>query len=98
MLSCFVGVNPDLPWIMMMNGANCYARDYKYLLRQLAGRGYLAVSPTQLHPPPEKFKDNDLLKGNARKPKLIIAVSVTQLHPVQKIPKTMTCSKTGDVR
>ena len=32
----FTKVSPDLPWIMMMNGANCYARDYKQLLRQLA--------------------------------------------------------------
>ncbi|KAA6424071.1 MAG: hypothetical protein FRX49_06030 [Trebouxia sp. A1-2] len=56
------GVNPDLPWVMMMNGANCYSQDYTFLLSQLAGRGYLAVVPTQLHPKPPKFQDNDLLK------------------------------------
>ena len=57
------GVNPDLPWIMMMNGANCYSQDYTFLLSQLAGRGYLAVVPTQLHPRPPKFQGNDLMKG-----------------------------------
>jgi len=57
------GVNPDLPWVMMMNGANCYSQDYTFLLSQLAGRGYLAVVPTQLHPKPPKFQGNDLVKG-----------------------------------
>ncbi|KAL0020304.1 hypothetical protein WJX77_005064 [Trebouxia sp. C0004] len=56
------GVNPDLPWVMMMNGANCYSQDYTFLLSQLAGRGYLAVAPTQLHPKPPKFQSNDLMK------------------------------------
>lgn len=57
------GVNPNLPWVMMMNGANCYSQDYTFLLSQLADRGYLAVVPTQLHPKPPKFQDNDLMKG-----------------------------------
>jgi hypothetical protein len=58
-----LGVNPDLPWVMMMNGANCYSQDYTFLLSQLAGRGYLVVVPTQLHPKPPKFQGNDLIKG-----------------------------------
>ena len=57
------GVDPDLPWVMMMNGANCYSQDYTFLLSQLAGKGYLAVAPTQLHPLPPKFQNNDLMKG-----------------------------------
>ena len=61
------GVNPDLPWIMMMNGANCYSQDYTFLLSQLAGRGYLAVVPTQLHLRPPKFQGNDLMEGTQSK-------------------------------
>lgn len=57
------GVDPDLPWVMMMNGANCYGQDYTYLLSQLAGRGYLAVAPTQLHPAPPKQQGKDWFKG-----------------------------------
>ncbi|KAL3136341.1 hypothetical protein ABBQ38_005603 [Trebouxia sp. C0009 RCD-2024] len=59
------GVDPDLPWVMMMNGANCYGQDYTYLLSQLAGRGYLAVAPTQLHPAPPKQQGKDWFKDQA---------------------------------
>lgn len=45
---------------MMMNGANCYGQDYTYLLSQLASRGYLAVVPTQFHPPQQGI---DLSRG-----------------------------------
>lgn len=45
---------------MMMNGANCYGQDYTYLLSQLASRGYLAVAPTQFHPPQQGI---DLSRG-----------------------------------
>lgn len=57
------GVDPDLPWVMMMNGANCYAQDYAYLLSQLASQGYLAVAPTQLHPAPPRPAGKDWTKG-----------------------------------
>ena len=50
------GVDPDLPWVMMMNGANCYSQDYTFLLSALAGKGYLAVVPTQLHPLDPRFQ------------------------------------------
>lgn len=72
------GVNPDLPWVMMMNGANCYSQDYTFLLSQLAGRGYLAVVPTQLHPKPPKFQENDLLKGIQSKSYSVASVYVLQ--------------------
>ncbi len=74
------GVNPDLPWVMMMNGANCYSQDYTFLLSQLAGRGYLAVVPTQLHPKPPKFQDNDLMKGKQCKSYSKACVYVLQLQ------------------
>lgn len=56
------GVDPVLPWVMMMNGANCYGQDYTYLLSQLANRGYLAVAPSQFHPPQQGI---DLSRGTA---------------------------------
>ena len=70
------GVNPDLPWVMMMNGANCYSQDYTFLLSQLAGRGYLAVVPTQLHPKPPKFRGKDLMKGIQSKSYSMVCVYV----------------------
>ena len=45
-----VGVNSDLPWIMLMSGANCYSQDYSLLEQQLAGRGYLVAIVDELHP------------------------------------------------
>ena len=63
-----VGVDPDLPWVMMLNGANCYGQDYTYLLSQLASRGYLAVVPTQLHPAPPKEDGKDWTKGACSSP------------------------------
>ncbi|KAL3147355.1 hypothetical protein ABBQ32_002838 [Trebouxia sp. C0010 RCD-2024] len=53
---------------MMMNGANCYGQDYTYLLSQLAGRGYLAVAPTQLHPAPPKQEGKDWSKAGLKIP------------------------------
>lgn len=64
------GVDPDLPWVMMMNGANCYGQDYAYLLGQLASQGYLAVAPTQLHPAPSKPANKDWTKGTSTSAKL----------------------------
>lgn len=46
------GVNHDLPWIMLMSGANCYSQDYSFLQHQLAGQGYLVAVVDQLHPVP----------------------------------------------
>lgn len=44
------GINPELPWVMMYNGANCYSQDYHFLMNQLASKGYLAVIATEQHP------------------------------------------------
>lgn len=65
---------------MMMNGANCYSQDYTFLLSRLAGRGYLAVVPTQLHPKPPKFQDNDLVKGIPSSSCSTVCVYVLQLQ------------------
>ena len=46
------GVDHDLPWIMLMSGANCYSQDYSFLQHQLAGQGYLVAVVDQLHPAP----------------------------------------------
>ncbi len=74
------GVNPDLPWVMMMNGANCYSQDYTFLLSRLAGRGYLAVVPTQLHPKPPKFQSNNLMNGIQSKSYSTVCAYVLQLQ------------------
>ena len=44
------GVDADLPWIMLLVGANCYSQDYRFLEQQLAGRGYLVAVADELHP------------------------------------------------
>lgn len=47
---CSAGVHPELPWIMLLPGANCYSQDYGFLTQQLAGRGYLVAVADELHP------------------------------------------------
>ena len=47
---CSAGVHPELPWIMLLPGANCYSQDYSFLTQQLAGRGYLVAVADELHP------------------------------------------------
>lgn len=49
-LCCCAGVNPDLPWICLLPGANCYSQDYTFLETYLAGQGYLVAVVDQLHP------------------------------------------------
>lgn len=44
------GVSAELPWIMLMTGANCFSQDYSVLEHQLASRGYLVAVADQLHP------------------------------------------------
>lgn len=49
-LTWSAGVNGDLPWIMLLVGANCYSQDYRFLEEQLAGRGYLIAVADEVHP------------------------------------------------
>ena len=49
-LGCSAGVDPDLPWIFLLPGANCYSQDYIFLETYLAGQGYLVAVVDQLHP------------------------------------------------
>ena len=45
-----IGVNDQLPWIMLMPGFNCYASDYSTIQHLLAGRGYLVAVADEFHP------------------------------------------------
>lgn len=51
----FAGACAELPWIMLMTGANCYSQDYSQLERQLAAMGYLVAVVDQLHPIPSSI-------------------------------------------
>ena len=44
------GVDADLPWIMLMQGFNCYSSDYTRIQQLLAAQGYLVAIADEFHP------------------------------------------------
>lgn len=44
------GVDPELPWIMLMPRFNCYAQDYTRIQTLFARRGYLVAIADEFHP------------------------------------------------
>lgn len=49
-LGTATGVDADLPWIMLMQGFNCYASDYTGIQQLLAAQGYLVAIADEFHP------------------------------------------------
>lgn len=43
------GVDAELPWIMLMSGANCLSQDYSFFMHALAAKGYLVAIVDQQH-------------------------------------------------